>query len=76
MLCLGEGDRFLAWSEEINKALFPVGELDGGRFFLGIDELSELYIVETWIASFGRMPDALNNLIRGVQPVEIHGRSF
>ncbi len=68
MLCQGEGDRFLEWSEEIKKAIFPVGVHDEGRFFLGIDELGELYLVEAWVASFGRMPEAMGNLILGVQP--------
>lgn len=68
MLCLGEGDRFLEWSEGINKSIFPVGVHDEGRFFLGIDERGELYLVEAWVASFGYMPEAMNNLILGVQP--------
>jgi hypothetical protein len=67
-LCLGEGDRFLEWNEEIKKTIFPVGVHNEGRFFLGIDEFGELYLVETWVASFGRMPEAMNNLILGVQP--------
>ncbi|MFI5641019.1 SUKH-3 domain-containing protein [Streptomyces goshikiensis] len=71
MLCVGEGDRFLEWGEEIDKAIFPVGVHDEGRFFLGIDELGELYLVETWLASFGLMPEALSNLILGVQPTTI-----
>lgn len=71
MLCVGEGDRFLEWGEEIDKSIFPVGVHDEGRFFLGIDELGELYLVETWLASFGIMPEALSNLILGVQPTVI-----
>ncbi|MFE0520791.1 SUKH-3 domain-containing protein [Streptomyces sp. NPDC058954] len=71
MLCLGEGDRFLEWGEEIERSIFPVGVHDEGRFFLGIDELGELYLVETWLASFGRMPEAMSNLILGVQPIVI-----
>ncbi|MFC9426344.1 SUKH-3 domain-containing protein [Streptomyces sp. NPDC056987] len=72
MLCLGEGDRFLEWGEEINKSIFPVGVHDGGRFFLGIDEQDELYLVETWVASFGQMPEAMSNLILGVRPVIVN----
>lgn len=75
MLCVGEGDRFLEWGEEIEKSIFPVGVHDGGRFFLGIDELGEVYLVETWIASFGLMPQALSNLILGVQPAIINDGS-
>jgi hypothetical protein len=48
--------------------LLPIGELDHGRFFLGIDEHAEVYLVETWVASFGRMPLALENLLSGVMP--------
>jgi hypothetical protein len=71
LLCYGEDDRFIDWSRQIERALFPIGVLDSGRFFLGIDEYSEIYLVETWIASFGRMPDALDNLIRGVRPAVV-----
>ncbi|WP_372405119.1 SUKH-3 domain-containing protein [Streptomyces luteireticuli] len=71
MLCIGEGDRFLEWSEEIGRSIFPVGEHDMGRFFLGVDERSELYLVETWVASFGPMPEAMENLVLGVQPVNV-----
>ncbi|MER5780764.1 SUKH-3 domain-containing protein [Streptomyces mobaraensis] len=73
MLCIGEGDRFLEWGEEIGRSIFPVGEHDMGRFFLGIDERSELYLVETWVASFGTMPEAMDNLVLGVQPVRVSG---
>ena len=71
LLCAGEEDRFLEWSEEIGRLLFPIGVLDGGRYFLGIDENGEIYLIETWVASFGRMPEAMNNLIKGVRPVVI-----
>jgi hypothetical protein len=64
----GEEGRFLEWGESIGRRLFPLGELDHGRFFLAIDEISEIYLVETWVASFGRMPQALENLILGVAP--------
>ncbi|TXS51996.1 hypothetical protein EAO75_09285 [Streptomyces sp. uw30] len=67
-LCWGEEDRFSEWSESIGRRLFPLGELDHGRFFLAIDEGSEIYLVETWVAGFGRMPHALEHLILGVAP--------
>ncbi|MET7701353.1 SUKH-3 domain-containing protein [Streptomyces sp. NPDC005485] len=66
-----EEDRFAEWGEEIGRALFPVGELDQGRFFLGIDEQAELYVVETWVASFGRLPAAMDNLVLGVMPTPV-----
>lgn len=70
-LAWGEDDRFSEWSESLGRRLFPLGELDGGRFFLGIDEDSEICLVETWVASFGPMPQALENLILGVMPRRI-----
>jgi hypothetical protein len=71
LLCSGEEDRFLEWGEELGKSLFPIGVLDMGRYFLGIDEHSEIYLIETWVASFGRMPQAMDNLISGVRPTVI-----
>ncbi|MEU9081430.1 SUKH-3 domain-containing protein [Streptomyces sp. NPDC048357] len=69
LLALGEDDRFGALGEEIGRHLFPVGECDHGRFFLGLDEHGDLYLVECWLARFGRMPEAMENLVLGVMPV-------
>ncbi|MFE4176433.1 SUKH-3 domain-containing protein [Streptomyces sp. NPDC056909] len=69
LLAVGEGDYFGEWSEEIGHRLFPVGELDHGRAFLGLDEQGELYAVADWPARFGRMPEAMENLVLGVMPV-------
>jgi SUKH-3 immunity protein len=66
-----EEGRFAEWGAEIGRHLFPVGELDNGRFFLGLDEYTELYLVETWVASFGPMPAGLDNLVLGVAPTVI-----
>lgn len=66
-----EEGRFLDWSAELGRPLFPIGELDHGRFFLGIDDTGEIYLVETWLATFGRMPEALDNLILGVKPRDL-----
>lgn len=71
MMCVGEGDRFLEWSEETKRSIFPIGVHDEGRFFLGVDGQGELYLVESWLASFGRMPVGMENLILGVQPTGI-----
>ncbi|MEW2619071.1 SUKH-3 domain-containing protein [Streptomyces sp. NPDC048106] len=68
---IGEEDRFADWSTAIGRALFPIGELDQGRFFLGIDENSEIYLVETWLATFGPAPGALEKLILGIAPQRI-----
>lgn len=73
--CVGEGDRFLEWSEELGRQIVPVGDLDRGRFFLGLDEMSELYSVETDVTTFGRMPIALERLAGGVTPVAL-GEAF
>lgn len=58
----GEEDRFADRSHTIGRAVFPLGELDEGGFFLGIDENSEIYLVETWLATFGDAQDALEKL--------------
>ncbi|MEH0557303.1 SUKH-3 domain-containing protein [Streptomyces sp. B21-101] len=63
---IGEEDRFADWSATIGRTIFPIGELDQGRFFLGIDENSEIYLVETWLAAFGPAPQALEKLILGI----------
>jgi hypothetical protein len=64
----GEEGRFADWGEQLGKSLFPVGELDMGRFFLGISEAGEILLVETWVASFGFGDAALENLVLGVKP--------
>ncbi|WP_189801752.1 SUKH-3 domain-containing protein [Streptomyces tanashiensis] len=71
LLALGEADRFAEWSEEIGHRLFPVGELDHGHAFLGLDESGDLYVVSDWPARFGRMPEAMENLVIGVMPVRM-----
>jgi hypothetical protein len=70
-LCEGEGDRFAEFGSDIGRELFPIGEIERGSFFLGIDQNSEIYMVETWIASFGRMPAAMENLVTGVMPTRL-----
>jgi hypothetical protein len=70
-LCDGEEDRFTDWSRSIDRSLFPIGVPDYGRFFPGIDEHAEVCLIETWIASFGRMPLAMENLLSGVMPIEV-----
>jgi hypothetical protein len=63
----GEEGRFAEWGEELGKSLFPIGELDMGRFFLGISEAGEILLVETWVASFGFGDQALEHLVLGVK---------
>ncbi|MFD9162150.1 SUKH-3 domain-containing protein [Streptomyces sp. NPDC059558] len=71
LLALGEGDRFGEWGEEIGHHLFPLGELDHGQAFIGLDERGELYVVVNWLARFGRMPEAMENLVLGVMPIRM-----
>ncbi|NUP23769.1 MAG: SUKH-3 domain-containing protein [Streptomyces sp.] len=71
LLCLGEEDRFSEWGEELGLQLFPLGELDQGRFFLGMDENGVVYLVADWVARFGPWPQAIDALVRGVAPEEI-----
>ncbi|GIJ46673.1 hypothetical protein Val02_35590 [Virgisporangium aliadipatigenens] len=69
--CLGEADRFREWSASAARDIAPIGDLDGGRYWLGIDERAEIYLVETWLASFGRMPRALDHLVLGYMPTDL-----
>lgn len=70
-LCLDEEGRFLGWGARIGRQLYPVGELDHGRFLLGIDERTEIYLVETWVATFGPAQEALEGLVLGVMPTVV-----
>lgn len=45
--------------------------VDHGRFLLAIDEVGVIYLVETWVASFGPMPQAMENLVLGIAPRRI-----
>jgi SUKH-3 immunity protein of toxin-antitoxin system len=67
-------ERFTACSGRIRQNVFPVGELNRGYAFLGMDEAAELYLVKDAIASFGRLPGGLENLVADVQPRHIAGR--
>jgi hypothetical protein len=71
LLCLGEEERFSGWGEKLGVQLFPIGELDAGRFFLGMDEQGVMYLVADWISCFGPWPEAIASLIRGVAPEEL-----
>jgi hypothetical protein len=70
-LCDGEEGRFLGWSRRIGRSLYPLGELDHGRFFLGIDEQSELYLVVDWLAVFGAGDAGLIALCQGTMAREL-----
>ncbi|MFE2350586.1 SUKH-3 domain-containing protein [Kitasatospora cineracea] len=66
MVADGEDDRFSDWGDEIGETIFPLGELDHGRFFLGMSESGRVYLVSDWLASFGTGDEALERLIRGI----------
>jgi hypothetical protein len=70
-LCESEEGRFTAFGRQIGREIFPIGEIDYGRYLLGIDQNTEVYVVETWIANFGPMPTAMENLVLGVKPTPI-----
>ncbi|MFE3192939.1 SUKH-3 domain-containing protein [Nocardia sp. NPDC059240] len=71
VLLEGEDDRFTEWGEEIGESIAPLGELDSGRFFLGMSESGVVYLVVDWIASYGPVPEALESLILGRAPTTI-----
>ncbi|WP_020524908.1 SUKH-3 domain-containing protein [Catelliglobosispora koreensis] len=72
--CCGEADRFVEWSQELGKSFAPIGELGTGTCswsFVGIDKHSEVYLIVDGVASFGRMPLALDHLILGYMPEDV-----
>lgn len=68
LLCLGESDRFEDWSDVLGRALSPVGELEEGRFMLGMDSSAILYLVSDRLGRFGSREDALDALVLGMAP--------
>lgn len=71
LLAEGEDDRFAEWALVLGEPLSPIGELDHGRLFLGISGSGDIYLVETWPASFGSGQEALEALVLGISPREI-----
>jgi hypothetical protein len=71
---VGEADRFIEWSAHHHRSIAPIGELASGTCawsFLGIDERQEIYVVTDRLATFGRMPSAMDGLILGIMPSDI-----
>ena len=68
LLAIGEEDRFAAWGKRIDRELCPIGELDGGRFFLAIDEDGMIYLVADWVGRFGIGRDGVDHLVVGIAP--------
>lgn len=72
--CSGEADRFIEWGADIGRDIAPIGVLAGethGWANLGIDENGELYAVIDSLATFGPMPQAMNELVLGYMPRDI-----
>jgi hypothetical protein len=72
--CSGEADRFIEWGADIGRDIAPIGVLAGGTHAwanLGIDEHGEIYVVINWLATFGRIPEALDGLVLGHMPRDI-----
>ncbi len=73
-LCEGEEERFREWSAVLGRSLYPLGELDQGRYFLGIDTEGVLYLVIDWLGSFGPGDAGLIALCEGTMPQQIPDR--
>ncbi|MGA5299359.1 SUKH-3 domain-containing protein [Nucisporomicrobium flavum] len=72
--CTGEGDRFVDWSHSTGRSIAPIGVLAGDTHSwanLGLDEHGEMYAVIDGLATFGRMPAALDRLVLGYMPADI-----
>jgi len=65
-LCSGESDRFSDWGRRLGRALYPIGELDYGQFFLAIDEDGVLFIVSDVVGRLDLREKGLDMLIRGI----------
>jgi len=60
--------RFAACGKRVGRSVFPVGEVNRGQAFLGMDEDTEVYLVNEGIATFGPLPGALDNLVADAMP--------
>ena len=66
-LAVGEVDRFEAWGADVGRVIAPIGELERGLFFLGMDETGEIYLVSNWAARYGVGDAGLEGLLLGVK---------
>ena len=72
--CSGEAERFIEWGAEIGRDLAPIGVLAGGTGAwanLGLDDRGEVYFVLDSLATFGRLPQALDALVLGHMPADV-----
>lgn len=65
-----EDDGFTEWADSLGRRL-PARRAGWRPFLSKFDEASEILLVETWVAGFGTMPHALENLILGAMPRRI-----
>lgn len=70
-LCVGLEDGFREWSQELGKAMFPLGEIERGRHVLGMDEDGTVYRLIDGIAFYGHGVEGLAALLRGVLPTRL-----
>jgi NAD(P)-dependent dehydrogenase (short-subunit alcohol dehydrogenase family) len=65
---LGDEGRYAEWGADIGRSLFPVGFFRREVFHLAIDEESVIYLVTSWLATYGPVPRALERLVLGYKP--------
>lgn len=69
MVAWGHAERrFVKYGKRLRRALFPLGELNYGPALLGMDELTEVWLIDCGISCFGPLPGALDNLVADVLP--------
>lgn len=62
-LCGGHEHRFVQWGRRIGRTLVPIGVVGPNRQCLGIDEHGEVYLVDEHLATYGRVPRAIEALV-------------
>ncbi|MFJ5989734.1 SUKH-3 domain-containing protein [Lentzea sp. NPDC092896] len=76
LLLVGEEERFSAVGAKHGLVLAPLGELDHGRFYLGMDEHGAVYDVTDTVAFYGVGDAGLESLVLGVMPAMPEERFF
>jgi hypothetical protein len=68
-VAIGEEDRFCDYFERLRgRDVFPLGEIDDGHAFLGIDRAGRVYLLmDEVFAEWPSFEAALDALIRGVR---------
>jgi hypothetical protein len=73
-LAFGEEDRFAGFAPLAGGDLFPLGEVDAGHAFLGIDPVSRVYLIGDRIALEGNnIRAALDAILVGRMPKWLSG---